>query len=203
MKNKVGSSDCIVSRAYTPISDLEAHMQGCFEVLIKLYPSGKMSNYIKSWTIGEFVHWRGPFGDFKYSANKYEQVIMCCAGTGIAPMLRLIKSIVEDDTEETFMHLLYSCKKYEEMLMCDEISYFRTFWNFSFCMFVTQENPQNVRYGETVVQGRITSDVLAKKVSEKSLDKTLVLICGTETFNKDMKNFVQESGVLENNIYVF
>ncbi|KAK7867273.1 hypothetical protein R5R35_000254 [Gryllus longicercus] len=203
MKNKVGSNGCIITRAYTPISDVDTHMQGCFEVLIKLYPEGKMSNYIKSWTAGEIVHWRGPFGDFRYSRNEYEQVVMCCAGAGIAAMVRLIKSIVEDDEEETLVHLLYSCKKYEEMLMCDDISYFRAFCNFLCCLFVTQEIPQNVRYGETVRQGRITLNIVRKIVSEKSLEKTLVLICGTESFNEDMKKYALESGVLESNIRVF
>jgi len=57
-----------IQRAYTPISP--ANAEGYFEVLIKCYPTGLMSRYVKSWGTGHTAFWRGPFGDFFYKANQ-------------------------------------------------------------------------------------------------------------------------------------
>ncbi|XP_059709748.1 NADH-cytochrome b5 reductase-like isoform X4 [Haemorhous mexicanus] len=57
-----------VQRAYTPISPRNA--EGYFEVLIKCYEAGLMSQYIKTWKRGDVVFWRGPFGGFPYQPNK-------------------------------------------------------------------------------------------------------------------------------------
>lgn len=56
-----------VTRQYTPISrptDL-----GVFEVLIKVYPKGVMSRYVKTLEEGTSVEWRGPFGKLDYKPN--------------------------------------------------------------------------------------------------------------------------------------
>ncbi|XP_040466510.1 NADH-cytochrome b5 reductase-like isoform X1 [Falco naumanni] len=55
-----------VQRAYTPIRNAE----GYFEVLMKCYEAGLMSQYIKTWKKGDMVFWRGPFGGFPYRPNK-------------------------------------------------------------------------------------------------------------------------------------
>uniref|UniRef100_A0A8V1AA34 NADH-cytochrome b5 reductase-like n=1 Tax=Gallus gallus TaxID=9031 RepID=A0A8V1AA34_CHICK len=57
-----------VQRAYTPISPGNA--EGYFEVLIKCYEAGLMSQYIKTWKEGDTAFWRGPFGGFPYRPNK-------------------------------------------------------------------------------------------------------------------------------------
>uniref|UniRef100_A0A493U3W1 NADH-cytochrome b5 reductase-like n=1 Tax=Anas platyrhynchos platyrhynchos TaxID=8840 RepID=A0A493U3W1_ANAPP len=57
-----------VQRAYTPISPRNA--EGYFEVLVKCYEAGLMSQYIKTWKKGDTVFWRGPFGGFPYRPNK-------------------------------------------------------------------------------------------------------------------------------------
>ncbi|XP_069644782.1 NADH-cytochrome b5 reductase-like isoform X4 [Haliaeetus albicilla] len=57
-----------VQRAYTPIS--RGNAEGYFEVLMKCYEAGLMSQYIKTWKKGDMVFWRGPFGGFPYQPNK-------------------------------------------------------------------------------------------------------------------------------------
>ncbi|KAL8178630.1 UNVERIFIED_CONTAM: NADH-cytochrome b5 reductase-like [Gekko kuhli] len=57
-----------IQRAYTPITPVNA--EGYFDVLIKCYEGGLMSQYVKSWKQGESVFWRGPFGGFPYRPNQ-------------------------------------------------------------------------------------------------------------------------------------
>ncbi|XP_031824929.1 NADH-cytochrome b5 reductase-like isoform X1 [Sarcophilus harrisii] len=57
-----------VQRAYTPISC--GNVEGYFEVLIKCYETGLMSQHVKSWKVGDTAFWRGPFGGFPYKPNQ-------------------------------------------------------------------------------------------------------------------------------------
>uniref|UniRef100_A0A8C6F8Z2 NADH-cytochrome b5 reductase-like n=1 Tax=Monodon monoceros TaxID=40151 RepID=A0A8C6F8Z2_MONMO len=57
-----------IQRAYTPISP--ANAKGYFEVLIKCYQTGLMSQYVESWKAGDTAFWRGPFGGFFYKPNQ-------------------------------------------------------------------------------------------------------------------------------------
>ncbi|XP_070115997.1 NADH-cytochrome b5 reductase-like isoform X5 [Equus przewalskii] len=61
-------NDLEVQRAYTPISP--ANAEGYFEVLIKCYQTGLMSQYVESWRAGDTAFWRGPFGGFFYQPNQ-------------------------------------------------------------------------------------------------------------------------------------
>uniref|UniRef100_A0A8D2A8T2 NADH-cytochrome b5 reductase-like n=1 Tax=Sus scrofa TaxID=9823 RepID=A0A8D2A8T2_PIG len=60
--------DLEIQRAYTPISP--ANTEGYFEVLIKCYQTGLMSQCVKSWRVGDAAFWRGPFGSFCYKPNQ-------------------------------------------------------------------------------------------------------------------------------------
>ncbi|XP_063154066.1 NADH-cytochrome b5 reductase-like isoform X1 [Candoia aspera] len=97
-----------VQRAYTPITPVNA--EGYFEVLIKCYKTGLMSQYIKSWKTGDAIFWRGPFGGFPYTANQHGELLMLASGTGIAPMLPIIRYVTENEDDETFVTLEHSLK---------------------------------------------------------------------------------------------
>uniref|UniRef100_A0A5F9C9C7 NADH-cytochrome b5 reductase-like n=1 Tax=Oryctolagus cuniculus TaxID=9986 RepID=A0A5F9C9C7_RABIT len=61
-------NDLEIQRAYTPISPSNA--KGYFDVLIKCYQTGLMSQYVESWRPGDTAFWRGPFGGFFYKPNQ-------------------------------------------------------------------------------------------------------------------------------------
>ena len=69
---------------------------------------------------------------------QYDQVIMLAAGTGIAPMLQLIRAALDNDYDDTRLTLLYSCKKASDILMKDQLDEFKAFWNFKVTYFLTQ-----------------------------------------------------------------
>ncbi|XP_066991179.2 NADH-cytochrome b5 reductase-like [Anabrus simplex] len=201
--NKTGTDQGVLTRAYTPISDSKTALQGCFDVLIKLYSNGKMSNFIRNLNLDDIVYWRGPFGDFKYIPNKYKFVFMLCAGTGVTPLYPIARRIVEDETEETFVRLIFSCKRCSEMLLREEIRELAGYWNFTARIFITQDVASAGGYREQFTLGRVTSSVLVEEFSGKPLENVLVLICGTKAFNKDMLNYMQQIGVPSMNIIVF
>lgn len=197
----------VISRAYTPISDVNSHNTGCFKVLVKLYEDGKMSKIFENLKENNITEWRGPYGDYRYLRNSHRFLLMLSAGTGIAPMYSIVKSIVDDDVDETCIRLLFACKDFEDILLRNEIQALSLYWNFSAEIFLSQATSVKVetqsRYNETVHAGRINTDVINKELDGKKLYEVFVLICGTKPFNKDMINFLKQSGLTENNIYLF
>jgi cytochrome-b5 reductase len=196
----------ILTRAYTPISDLKSSSMGQFEVIIKLYENGKMSKYIQNLKKNDIVEWRGPFGNFSYVPNSYRHLLMLCAGTGIAPMYPIAKSIVEDDSDDTVVHLLFACRGFKDILFRDEMQQLALYWNFSAEIFLSRvesATEDQAHYGECIRKGRIEKGVINEHLAGKTLQHMFVLICGTKSFNKDMINYVKQVGILDERIHLF
>lgn len=192
-----------ITRQYTPVSDQDC--QGHFDVLIKVYPNGKMSNYVRSWQVGDMIEWRGPYGNFSYIPNQYRRLGMLAAGTGIAPMLQVIQGILSNEDDETFMHLVYSSRTYDEILMKHTLDEMKAYWNFSVLYIVTKEgeaDQSKVKYGDQVSYGRITQELVSREMPEPSRD-VRVLICGTKSFDKDMINFLKAYGYTSDMYFKF
>ncbi|PNX73520.1 NADH cytochrome b5 reductase, partial [Trifolium pratense] len=63
-----------VVRPYTPISDPES--KGYFDLLIKVYPEGKMSQHFASLKPGDVVEVKGPIEKFRYTPNMKKSIGM-------------------------------------------------------------------------------------------------------------------------------
>ena len=63
---------------------------------------------------------------------------MLAAGTGIAPMLQVIQGIVANELDETFIHLVYSNQRYDDILMKDILDEMKAYWNFSVLYILTR-----------------------------------------------------------------
>ncbi|XP_068949051.1 NADH-cytochrome b5 reductase-like isoform X3 [Petaurus breviceps papuanus] len=116
-----------IQRAYTPIS--HGNSEGYFEVLIKCYETGLMSQYVKSWKVGDTVFWRGPFGGFPYRPNQYGELLMLAAGTGLAPMLPILKEITDNEEDETFVTLVSCFKSFKDIYLKPFLQDQARYWN--------------------------------------------------------------------------
>lgn len=196
-----------VTRQYTPVSDVEC--QGHFEILIKIYEDGLLSQYIKTWQPTTNIDIRGPFGNLNYKPNKYRRIFMLAAGTGLAPMSQVIQGVLNNEEDDTVIHMVYACRKYNEILMKKELNEWTQFWNFSMLYALSQElveNPNNkYRYGDRIYHGRITQAIIEQELKPKLSvnDNYLVLICGTRSFDKNMMNYCKNMGLPEENLYKF
>ncbi|XP_002731243.2 NADH-cytochrome b5 reductase-like [Saccoglossus kowalevskii] len=191
----------VITRQYTPISTLD--LIGYFDVLIKIYQNGKMSSYIKTWNIGDKIEWRGPFGTFSYKPNKFQRIIMFAAGTGLAPMLQIIQSIVCNKDEDTFVRLIFCCRTYEDILLKSTLNEFAAYWNFTVCYVLSQEPNTSIhRYGEEVHYGRLDEDLVVKETTPVR-SNTMILICGTKSFDKDIIKYITKTGYTKDCYFKF
>lgn len=128
-----------IQRAYTPISPVTA--EGYFDVLIKCYRTGLMSQYVESWRTGDTAFWRGPFGSFLYEPKKYGELLMLAAGTGLAPMVPILQSITDDEDDETFVTLVGCFKTFEGIYLKTFFQEQARFWNVQTFFVLSQASP--------------------------------------------------------------
>nr|XP_042707372.1 NADH-cytochrome b5 reductase-like isoform X3 [Chrysemys picta bellii] len=192
-----------VQRAYTPVSPVNA--EGFFEVLIKCYKAGLMSQYIKSWIEGDTVFWRGPFGGFPYSPNQYGELLMLASGTGIAPMLPILQYITENEDDETFITLVGCFRTFENIYLKPLLQDQSRYWNVRTCYVLSQESSLEKlpwSYQENTHIGHITENLI-KKMINSCRRKPFVLICGSVAFNEDMTRCLKAIGLKEDSYFVF
>ncbi|XP_074859482.1 NADH-cytochrome b5 reductase-like isoform X5 [Carettochelys insculpta] len=192
-----------VQRAYTPVSSVNA--EGYFEVLIKCYEAGLMSQYIKSWIEGDMVFWRGPFGGFPYSPNQYGELLMIASGTGIAPMLPILQYITENEDDETFITLIGCFRTYENIYLKPLLQDQSRYWNVRICYVLSQESSLEKlpwSYQENTHTGHITENLI-KKMINSCRRKPFVLICGSVAFNEDMTRCLKAIGLNKDSYFVF
>ena len=118
-----GQSKEIV-RSYTPISSDEN--PGYFDLLIKSYPQGNISRHMATLNIGDAMKVKGPKGAMVYTPGLVKRFGMIAGGTGITPMLQIIRAIVRgrprnggNDTTE--VDLIFANVNYEDILLKEDL----------------------------------------------------------------------------------
>ena len=134
---------------------------------------------------------------------------MLACGTGIAPMIQIIRAVVENNDENTFLHLVYGCRSQDDILMKEELDEFASYWNFTVLYALSKttqlslaENPGMIRYGDKVHFGRVDSDLVRKEMPSPNM-RNMVLICGTKSFDKDMINYLTKAGYAKEMYFKF
>ena len=113
-----------VVRSYTPISSDED--LGFFDLLIKSYPTGNISKYISNMTLGQNLKVKGPKGAMVYTPGLVRHFGMIAGGTGITPMLQIIRAIIRErprngGKDTTQVDLIFANVNHEDILLKDDL----------------------------------------------------------------------------------
>ncbi|XP_066257619.1 NADH-cytochrome b5 reductase-like [Euwallacea similis] len=187
-------------KAYTPIYQ-ENQPSNQFTILVKLYETGKMSQYFRKMTIGMETLWRGPYGDYKISySNKF--MLFIAQGTGIAPFYTIIRNILQNDECYTFLTLYFCCHAFN-VLLRDELYKMRENWNFKYELFVSSgcEDEFPKKYGEVVNYSKIKEADIQRHLERARGCK--VLVCGAQSFCDNVKNMLIKCGLMDGDITIF
>ncbi|XP_019191545.1 PREDICTED: NADH-cytochrome b5 reductase-like protein [Ipomoea nil] len=197
-----------VIRPYTPISDPDA--KGHFDLLIKVYPEGKMSQHFASLKPGDKVEVKGPIQKLQYRPNMKKHIGMIAGGSGITPMLQVIEAILKNPDDNTQISLLYANVSPDDILLKKKLDVLAaTHPNLK--VFYTVDSPTKEWRGGS---GFISKDMVVKGLPPPS-DDTLIFVCGPPGMmthvsgEKDKREQGELSGVLkevgytENMVYKF
>lgn len=113
-----------VVRSYTPISSDEDH--GHFDLMIKSYPQGNISKHMGGLSVGDTMKVKGPKGAMVYTPNMVRHFGMIAGGTGITPMLQIIRAIVRGrprngGSDRTKVDLIFANVNMEDILLKDDL----------------------------------------------------------------------------------
>uniref|UniRef100_H3H0M0 Cytochrome-b5 reductase n=1 Tax=Phytophthora ramorum TaxID=164328 RepID=H3H0M0_PHYRM len=106
----------MIERAFTPTSKFT--QPASFDLIVKVYPDGIMSSYLDGLAVGATVEMLGPQGVLGYpeaavvtvggqqKLTNVRHVVMIAAGTGIAPMLQLVRAVMENSKDSAKITLV-------------------------------------------------------------------------------------------------
>jgi cytochrome-b5 reductase len=92
-------------------------------LLIKSYPQGNISKYMASLRVGNTIRVRGPKGAFVYTPNMVRHFGMIAGGTGITPMLQIIRAIVRGRAagDNTEVDLIFANVTPQDILLREDL----------------------------------------------------------------------------------
>ncbi|KAK4420252.1 NADH-cytochrome reductase-like protein [Sesamum alatum] len=207
-QNAEGNTKYVI-RPYTPISDPDA--KGYFDLLIKVYPEGKMSQHFASLKPGDVVEVKGPIEKLRYSPNMKKHIGMIAGGSGITPMLQIIDAILKNPDDNTQVSLLYANVSPDDILLKKKLDVLAAS-NPNLKIFYTVDNPTKDWLGG---KGYISKDMVVKGLPSPS-DDTFILVCGPPGMMKhisgdkakdrsqgQLTGILKELGYTEDMVYKF
>lgn len=157
-----------VVRSYTPISS--DNDSGYFDLLVKAYPQGNISKYLTTLEVGDNMKVRGPKGAFVYTPNMCRRIGMIAGGTGVTPMLQVVKAIIRNrprngGNDTTQVDLIFANVNPEDILLKDELERLAK-EDDGFRIYYVLNNPPS---GWTGGVGFVTADMIKVSPSHQSL----------------------------------
>lgn len=181
-----------VVRSYTPISSDED--KGHFDVMIKAYPQGNISSYMTTLKVGDTMKVRGPKGAMVYSPNMCKEIGMIAGGTGITPMLQVIRAIVRGrprngGTDTTRVNLIFANVNADDILLKDELDALDKEDDMFNVYYVLNNPPEKWNGGV----GFVTPDMIKEKLPAPSPTMKL-MFCGPPPMIAAMKKAAESLG---------
>ncbi|XP_066943096.1 NADH-cytochrome b5 reductase 3 isoform X2 [Macrobrachium rosenbergii] len=187
----------LVVRPYTPVSCDED--KGYMDLVIKVYfknvhpkfpDGGKLSQYMEAMSLGETIDVRGPSGLLEYHGNgtfaikpdkksppnlvTAKKVNMIAGGTGITPMLQLIRHVARSESDKTHLALLFANQTEADILLRHELEEVLSQHPDKFKLWYTVDRPES---GWKYSNGFVSAEMISEHLFPPS-DDTLVLMCG-------------------------
>ncbi|KYQ96893.1 NADH-cytochrome b5 reductase [Tieghemostelium lacteum] len=185
-----------IMRPYTPItSDKDL---GYFDLLIKVYEKGAMTSHMDKLYIGEYLEFRGPKGKFEFSVNRYKSIGMIAGGTGITPMLQVIRAILENPEDHTEISLIFGNITEEDILLKADLDTLAASHN-NFKVYYVLNTPPK---GWTEGVGFISQEMISTRLP-KPAETTQIVMCGPPMMNKAMLGHLETIGYSKESIFTF
>ena len=163
-----------VIRSYSICSS--AARSGYIEITPKRIEQGCASVFLNDRaSVGMTVEASGPFGQFCLDESKHHNVVMLAAGSGITPMMAMLRYI-DDLRLETTVTLLYCVRTSSDIIFERELGELRSkIKNFRYHVLLSQPDPE-----WSGPRGHVSHEFIEKTVSEIELQH--FFLCGPVPF---------------------
>jgi len=175
------------------------------EVTIKRVPSGIVSNHIIDFVkVGDKIEVMPPMGNFVFDKNKIgldKHIILWGAGSGITPLMSIVKFILYTDTGNK-VRLVYGNRSDESVIFGNTIMELSNQFQENFKTWHFHTKLSIVQKYLNVIEGRINPHVVLSVMKEEvDLNNTIHYICGPEGLKESVKDTLRELLIPDENIF--
>ncbi len=158
-------------------------------ITVKRTPNGKASYILTEHTrVGDKFKVKGPYGKFVWLPGMSTRIVLVAAGSGIVPLMCMLRYIVDANLHNVKATLLYSNTSYEEVIYREELKSMEKHSNIKIVHTLTRSVPEGWK-GYT---GRINPDMILKEVDD--IPANLYYVCGPPKFVDDISVMLTELG---------
>jgi len=180
-----------VRRAYSLSSS--SSMDDDLAVTIKRVKGGLMSNYLPdNLKVGDSVKVMNPMGTFttSYSADNKRHLVQISGGSGITPMLSIIKSTLVEEPQ-SIVSLIYCNRNIDSIIFKHKLEEMETNYEGRLhVIHVLDDAPMNWQgYSGLLNHDMLTS--LFERIPDWGVENTTYLMCGPEGMMKNSENLLE------------
>ena len=174
------------------------------DLLVKVYPTGAVSSTIDSLNMHESVTVSQATGGLPWAPEEFTEVCMVYGGTGISPMLGIMKKLVGLKGCVTNVHVIACNRGVQDIILKDQLDQLRASSNGRLNVTHVLSKLSSDREGEALPAssqvessdfefGRISSTILEARLPPAG-DGVLVLICGRPSFAQSVASMLRKTG---------
>lgn len=172
-------------------------------VTVKRVDNGLMSNWLPdNLNKGSKVKVMEPMGQFttEYSKDKKRHVIMFAGGSGITPMMSLLKSLLTQEPE-SICSLIYCNRDIDSIIFKDELTKWETKYEGRLHVIHVLDNaPMNWQgYSGLLNHGML--EKLFERIPDWGIDKTTYLMCGPEGMMKNVEGLLDDHKIAKDKVF--
>ncbi|KAJ1433659.1 cytochrome b5 reductase 2 [Ochromonadaceae sp. CCMP2298] len=205
-----------VQRSYTPVSSDDD--LGIVEFVIKVYlknvhprfpDGGKMSQHMNGLRVGDSMLMKGPKGHLDYlgrgkftitkrqvTTYRKKKIGMVAGGTGITPMLQVVRAILKDPLDRTEVWLMFGNQTQEDILLQKELE---ALPRDRFHLFYTLDRPPA---GWAQGVGFVTAPMCAQNLPPAGED-AMIFMCGPPMMMQSIQAHLTQQGFADEAVFSF
>jgi len=190
-----------VRRAYSLCSS--PFVDDDLAVSVKRVENGLMSNWLPdNLKQGDMIKVMEPMGQFttEFQKENKRHLIMFAGGSGITPMMSIIKSLLTQEPE-SIVSLIYCNRNVDSIIFNDALNEWEVKHEGRLhILHVLDEAPMNWQG----YSGLLNPDMLKKlfeRIPDWGIDKTTYLMCGPEGMMKNVETLLQAHAIPANKIF--
>ncbi|KAF4032251.1 Oxidoreductase NAD-binding domain [Phytophthora infestans] len=205
----------MIERAYTPTSKLS--QSASFDLVVKIYPDGLMSSYLDTIEIGGTVEMLGPQGVVGYpdagvvtvggqlKMTNVRHVVMVAAGTGITPMLQLVRAIMENNKDTTKVTLVDCNHSLKHIIARTQLEPLANMFPDRVKVFhvLHEASEDDIRELGSFKTGKRLDKTILAELLPKASPEVAAFHCGPPAFDEAVGVMLKSIGFQEDQIYVF
>jgi len=172
-------------------------------VTVKRVDGGLMSNWLPdSLKAGQTIKIMEPMGQFttEYDVKRKRHVVMFAGGSGITPMMSLIKSMLTQEPE-SIVSLIYCNRDIDSIIFRDELDKWQTKYEGRLHVIHVLDNAPMNWQGYSGLLNHDMLEKLFERIPDWGIDKSTYLMCGPEGMMKNVTALLAERKIPTDKVF--